>query len=105
MPVTPRSRYASLPPEQASAADGSLRTVLPIRRHHGVPPSSARHTHMVTGTETLEYLAWRYQGSSDGWWRVADGNPLRFPLDWRPGQRIEVVANGTPGLVVRDRRF
>lgn len=106
MPVSARSRYALSAPMQAPDADGEPRTALPIRRHEGVPASSARYAHLVTGAESLEYLAWRYQGSSEGWWRLADANPLRFPLDWRPGDQLDVASGGNaPGLVTRDRRF
>lgn len=105
MPVTARSRHARLLPIQAPDAHGTLRTGLPIRRQAGVPPAAARFTQLLTGAETLEALAWRTQGSSEAWWRLADGNPLKFPLDWRAGDRVQVVALGTPGLVERDRRF
>jgi hypothetical protein len=105
MPVSPRSRYAGQPVLQAPDASGVPRTHLPIRRH--VPPSAAvpRYAYRITGLETLEYVSWRTQGSSEGWWRVADGNPLRFPLDWRAGERVDVVSPGSTGLIQRDRRF
>jgi hypothetical protein len=106
MTVSARSRYVKLAPIQAPDAGGTPRTSLPIRRHDGVPASSARYAHLVTGAESLEYLAWRYQGSSEAWWRLADANALRFPLDWRPGDKIDIAAGaGTPGLIERDRRF
>lgn len=106
MPVSPRSRYARMALMQAPDAAGVPRTSLPIRRHEAVAASSARYAHLVTGAESLEYLAWRYQGSSEGWWRVADANPLRFPLDWRPGDKLDIAAGASaPGLVERDRRF
>jgi hypothetical protein len=105
MPVSPRSRHARQPTQQAPDATGTPRTLLPIRRH--VPPSSAlpRYSHLITGAETLESLAWRTQNNSEAWWRLADGNPLRFPLDWRPGDKLDVVALSSPGQVQRDRRF
>lgn len=106
MPVSARSRYARLATMQAPDANGAPRACLPIRRHDSVPAGAARYAHLVTGAEALDYLAWRYQGSSEGWWRVADSNPLRFPLDWRPGDKLDVAAGASaPGLVVRDRRF
>jgi hypothetical protein len=105
MPVTARSRYAGLPTLQAPDASGVLRTQLPIRRHVPPPASAPRYTYQLTGVENLESLAWRAQGASDGWWRLADGNPLRFPFDWRSGERIDVVSLGSPGLIQRDRRF
>lgn len=105
MPVTARSRYAQVAVAQANDAAGVPRAMLPIRRFEPTAASTARYTHLLTGGETLEYLAWRYQGSSDSWWRVADSNALRFPLDWRPGDKLQVAATGTPGLIVRDRSF
>jgi hypothetical protein len=105
MPVSARSRHAGLVPLQAADAGGAPHTLLPLRRHLAPSSAAPRYTHVLTGTETLESLSWRAQGSSEAWWRVADGNPLRFPLDWRPGDRVQVVAQGTPGLVQRDRRF
>jgi hypothetical protein len=105
MPVGLRSRYAGLAVEQAPDASGELRALIPIRRHEGVDTTAGRYRHVVTGAETVEYLAWRYQGSSDEWWRVADANPLRFPLDWRTGETVLVAGQATPGLVLRDRRF
>lgn len=105
MPAGLRSRYATLPVAQAPDAAGMPRAMLPIRPPAPIDPSLARFHHRVTGVETLEYLAWRYQGTSQDWWRIADANPLRFPLDWRPGDTVDVVATSTPGMIVRDRRF
>jgi hypothetical protein len=105
MPVSARSRYAGRTTMQAPDASGTPRTLLPIRRHVPPSPAAARYAHQLTGAETLEYVAWRTQGLSDEWWRLADGNPLRFPLDWHAGERVEVVSLGAPGLITRDRRF
>ncbi len=105
MPVSARSRHARLATMQAPDATGTPRTLLPIRRHAPLSSAAPRYTHLLTGCETLEYVAWRTQGSSESWWRLADGNPLRFPLDWRAGERVEVVSLGTPGQIQRDRRF
>jgi hypothetical protein len=44
--------------------------------------------HVVIGDETLEQLAYKYYGREDLWWRIADANPGRFPLDWKPGETI-----------------
>jgi len=56
--------------------------------------------HTVVGGETLDQLAARYYGREDIWWRIADANPGRFPLDWRPGEQLSVppirVATRTP---------
>lgn len=56
--------------------------------------------HTVTGAETLDQLARTYYGREDLWWRIADANPDRFPLDWRPGDVLVIppvrVATRTP---------
>lgn len=105
MPVTVRSRYTGAAIQQAPDKQGVTRAAIPARFHQPPDPALARSRHALTGTETLETVAWRYAGSSDGWWRIADANPLRFPLDWRPGQVIEIVGTGDGGRIVRDRQF
>ncbi len=56
--------------------------------------------HSVVAGETLDELAARYYGREDLWWRIADANPGRFPLDWKPGDVLLVppvrVATRTP---------
>ena len=105
MPVGARSRYAPPTTLVGPDAKGVAHACLPIRRFQPTDAGTASYSHLLTGAESLEYLGWRYQGASDAWWRVADANPLRFPLDWRPGDQVRVAATGVPGLVVRDRRF
>jgi nucleoid-associated protein YgaU len=46
--------------------------------------------HVVVGGETLDQLAFRYYGREDLWWRIADANPGRFPLDWTPGEMLVI---------------
>jgi hypothetical protein len=62
-------------------------------------PDSLLHT-MVAG-ETLDQLAFTYYGREDLWWRIADANPGRFPLDWGPGDTVVIpplrVATRTAG--------
>ncbi len=52
------------------------------------PPDSILHT--IVGGETLDELAARYYGREDLWWRIADANPSRFPLDWQPGETVVI---------------
>ncbi|MGY1694624.1 hypothetical protein ACI780_06875 [Geodermatophilus sp. SYSU D00814] len=61
----------------------------------------------MSGLEDLEYLAWRLLGSSESWWRIADANPLAFPLDLRPGDTltVAVAADAGTGQVDRERVF
>lgn len=46
--------------------------------------------HTILGGETLDMLAARYYGREDLWWRIADANPNRFPLDWQPGDVLVI---------------
>lgn len=61
-------------------------------------PDAIEHT--LVGRETLGALAHRYYGREDLWWRIADANPGRFPLDWRAGDVVRIppirVATRTP---------
>ena len=47
-------------------------------------------THTVVGTETLDQLAANYYGREDLWWRIADANPNKFPLDWQAGDTLVI---------------
>jgi nucleoid-associated protein YgaU len=57
--------------------------------------------HVVKAGETLDLLAFVYYGREDLWWRIADANPTRFPLDWAPGDTVVIpplrVATRTAG--------
>jgi phage tail protein X len=57
--------------------------------------------HVVKGGETLDLLAFKYYGREDLWWRIADANPGRFPMDWAPGETLTIpplrVATRTAG--------
>lgn len=105
MPVAIRSRYATSVVRQAPDRDGAARAMLPVRLYDSPSTTAARSRHALTGTETLETLSWRYGGNSDGWWRVADANRLAFPLDWHPGQVVDIIGANDTGRIVRDRRF
>jgi len=95
MPLSRTSRYFGL---ETLEVDG-VRTI--EQRLAGPPaefPDSIRHT--VVGGETLDGLAKLYYGREDLWWRIADANPGRFPLDLEPGETLVVpplrVATRTP---------
>jgi len=103
MPVDVRSRYWAQPSYQAPAADGPTPT-LPIRPNVDLPEDEMVN-HRLSGCETIEYVAWHYYGRSAVWWRVADANPLVFPLDYRPGTAVRVAPAGTINRVLRTRSF
>ncbi len=105
MPVSSASRYAGQPVYDAPDAAGATHPTVAIRPPAPPPPGTALLRHTVSGLESLEYLAWRYLGSSEAWWRVAEANDLAFPLDLSPGQVVQIGAASDVGRVVRTRRF
>ncbi len=64
------------------------------------PPYPDSIRHVVIGGETLDLLARRYYGREDFWYRIADANPGRFPMDWKAGDTVVIppirVATRTP---------
>ncbi len=95
MPVSIYSRYYESDKVEVNG-EVSL-----AQRLTGAPedyPDSILHT--VVGGETLDQLAATYYGREDVWWRIADANPGRFPLDWQPGDVLVIppirVATRTP---------
>lgn len=95
MPISMYSRYYGL---DTVEEDGRVS----LTQRPGFPtatyPDSLLHT--LVGGETLDQLAARYYGREDLWWRIADANPGRFPLDWKPGETLVIppirVATRTP---------
>ena len=104
MPVSITSRYRGEPVQLAADASGTTQATVAIRRHQA-RDSAADHQHVVTGAEDMEYLAWRFYGASETWWRIADANPVAFPLDLRPGARLAVPVDDDAGRSDRARRF
>jgi hypothetical protein len=85
MAVSLYSRYYKLPPVEV-AGKTSL-----SQRLTGAPellPGSIMHT--LVGTETLDQLSAKYYGREDLWWRIADANPNKFPLDWQAGDTLVI---------------
>lgn len=103
MPVSVTSRYAALASYDVIGERGRT-SALPARP---LPEGSETdiYNHRVSGVETIEYLAWRYYGSSTAWWHLADANELAFPLDYRPGATLRVPPVGGIGRVLRTRTF
>ena len=85
MALSRYSRYYGLPIVSLGGAPGlALRgTLLPVTY-----PDSL--VHVVIGGETLDQLAERYYGREDLWWRIADANSAKAPLDWRAGDTLQI---------------
>jgi Tfp pilus assembly protein FimV len=105
MPVGNRSRYALVKVGVAGDAAGAAHPTIPARWPDGRAPSSPPYFHTVVAGETIESLAARYLGSSQAWWMIADANPLVFPAALRPGVRLAIPTDASPGRVQRTRSF
>jgi hypothetical protein len=104
MPVANSSRYAGLTVYSAPRANGKSHPTIPLRPQPA-PSSEGSFRHIVTGAETLESLAWRYFSVSEFWWRIADLNPLVFPLDIRTGTAVTTPSGSQFGTFIRERSF
>ena len=95
MPVSIYSRYYGL---ETVEARGRLSLAQRLTGPPETYPDSIQHT--LVGAETLDQLAAHYYGRAELWWRIADANPGRFPLDWEAGDTIVIppirVATRTP---------
>jgi hypothetical protein len=105
MPMFSSSRYHELPVYEVDDPERGRTATVAIRPSTPPPAGTATYRHVVTGTDTIEYLAWRFFGSSDAWWKLAEANPGLFPLDLRPGMSIVIPGMDEVGRVVRTRRF
>src|SRR5574340_651783 len=104
MPVSSSSRYFNQPVYDTTDSAGDTHPTVAMRPAAATPvPVVYQHT--VAALETLESLAWRTFNSSEAWWRIADANPLVFPLDWAPGDVVSLPVRTSRGRVERTRRF
>jgi hypothetical protein len=88
---------------EAADTSGRVRPTIGIRpATNGLP---AIYTHRLIAAESLESLAWRHYRNSSYWWRIADANGLRFPLDWTPNDLVSLPAVSDVGRIDRARRF
>lgn len=104
MPVTSRSRHFRQPVHRVRDASGQEREAIAIRPPPAPPGPSGATQHLLSGVESIEYLAWRYFGQSDAWWRIADANPTAFPLDLFPGSKLSIPAAADVGRMERTRK-
>jgi hypothetical protein len=105
MPVSLTSRYANLPVYDAVDASGATHPTIAIRPTTTPAPGSTSAQRTLVGVETMESLAWQYYHTSAVWWRIAEANPLIFPLDLTSGMSLTVPAPGDIGLIARTRSF
>jgi len=105
MPVGIISRYYNSPVYQANGSDQVSHPTIAIRPP--TPPTAGVtiYIHLLTGVETIEYLAWRYYGNSALWWRIAEANDLQYPITLTAGATINIPGPNDLGTVVRNRSF
>jgi nucleoid-associated protein YgaU len=104
MPIDVTSRYRGAPTFEVDDPSRGPQPTVAIRTPTGLLPGTV-YRHVVVAPEDIEYLAWRYYGNSAQWWRIAEANPLVFPLDLRPGTALIIPAPDALGRIERTRRF
>jgi nucleoid-associated protein YgaU len=105
MPVSIISRYYGAAIYSADDPEGNPHPTVAIRPPAPPGPNVTIYNHLVTGIETIEYLAWRYYGDSTLWWRIAEANGLQYPMDLQPGSLVGIPGANDIGTVVRNRSF
>jgi hypothetical protein len=105
MPLFINSRYYNQVVYDAPDPSGVTHPTIGIRQPTPPPPGTTMYQHLVSGVETIEYLAWRYYGNSSYWWRIAEANGLTFPIDIPTGSTLKIPGAGDLGTVVRNRSF
>ena len=105
MPVSITSRYYLTPVYNAPDAEGVSHATIAIRPPRPPASTTTLYTHLVSGVETIEYLAWRYYGDATLWWKIAEANGLIFATDIKPGMTLSIPAISDIGTVVRNRSF
>lgn len=105
MPVSSTSRYKGMPVYTVDDPRRGPTATVGIRETTPVTSKTQLFRHAIAGVETIESLAHRYYGMSDAWWRIAEANPLMFPLDLRPGVSLAIPGIDEVGRIDRTRRF
>lgn len=102
MPVNTSSRYARVAVVEAPDAFGVRRAAIGIRPFDSSLPVIV--SERLTGLDTLESVAFKNYRNSAAWWRIADANPLKFPLDWTAGDIVALPSDVEVGRVERAPR-
>ena len=105
MPPGLRSRYRGLPVATEPDAAGVWHAAIPARPVPPPDPTATPYYHTVVAGETIELLAFRYLGSSDAWWLIADANPPGAAWALEPGTQLVIPTDAAPGRVERTRSF
>lgn len=90
--VTVYSRYYG---QQTLKFDGKIFNVQRTVVSSDADADAASVVHTLIGEETLDQLAAQYYGREDLWWRIADANQGKFPLDWQAGDTLIIPPIGS----------
>jgi prophage DNA circulation protein len=103
VPASPSSRFGDLPILSVTAPDGRQRHVVALR----LKPEALVHltTYRVREGDAIDLLAARLYGDEGLWWRLLDGNPIRYPLDLVAGDLLEVAGLTSVTVGTRARTF
>ena len=99
------SRYYSTPVFTETDPTGAPHPTIGIRPPKPPAVNVAIYNHLLSGIETIEYLAWRYYGDRSQWWRIAEANALQYPMDLVPGSLVAIPGANDVGTIVRNRSF
>ena len=75
-----------------TGSDGQQHRVLPIRF---IPQTPATVSHVMTASDRLDLLAYRYYRNAEKFWLIADANPVMDPE--------LLLHEGLPVLIPPDR--
>ena len=103
MPAARGSRLADLPVVQVPAPDGGTRAVVALRLT--ATAAAGDRVHRVVRGEGIDLVAHRHLGDEGLWWRVLDVNPVRYPLDLEPGERLRLPDLEQATRATRARSF
>lgn len=101
MGVSVKSRYWNQSKVEVTGDKGPVSS-LPVRRPLG-PADRNAVPYVIYGTATIESLAAQVYGRSDVWWQIADASASRFPLDFKPGEKVNIPPRLGIGRVARTR--
>ena len=103
MPASPSSRFGDLPILSVTAPDGSQRNVVALR----LETQALVHltTYSVREGDAIDLLAARMYGDEGLWWRLLDGNAIRYPLDLTAGDLLDVAGSAQVTATTRARTF
>jgi nucleoid-associated protein YgaU len=100
------SRYCECSRIQVLDTQGQIREGLTLRINRFEIPKEFLW-HVVIQGETLDYLAWKYFGNEELWWKIAEANEIEnlFPFQLEAGKKIRIPSITEATRISRRRSF